>query len=308
MYAIVSSPAPAPHRYSASAPRFASLSTITGRSSRVARSSPAAMPAHSGRMLDAATSPLRTSTGAGSPSPTPTTDSRSAPATASVASTSDAARSSTSCAAVPRSSRADCSPSTWWPRSATATRRCVRPTSTPTASPAAGDRRTSAAGRPPAGPTGMPAWVSTTSPASDSAVSAVETVARDSPVAAATSARVAGPSTRRASTSRRSAPRAGTTGWSRWDMARSVRSVVQLCQVSTQPTGWARSQRVCTRPTGSSQRVEVDSRSQFRQLLDRDVPDRPMSGALQRRHPAGYVPQLLEVRCSLSDAPRPWSR
>ncbi len=87
-----SQPSPAPHMYSASAPRLASFSTRTGRPSRSLMRSATRRSPQPGMIAAEPTVPALW-IGPGTPMPTPSTRSRAAPLSESTSSTSSVAPS-----------------------------------------------------------------------------------------------------------------------------------------------------------------------------------------------------------------------
>src|SRR3954447_26492445 len=195
---------PAPKAASASAPRFASLSTMTGTSRRLRSSARAVMPIQPGRIAEEPTMPSPWSIGPGRPMPAPITASRPTPASARVSTTSSAAISRPSVASWSVSSGRVRSARIVDARSETATRRCECPKSTPTAAPALASKESRIGGRPPCAPYALPgSGRSTTRPSACRAATSDENVDRLSPVRRAMSAREIWPSSRSARMTRR---------------------------------------------------------------------------------------------------------
>src|SRR3954451_9423606 len=195
---------PAPNAASASAPRFASLSTITGMSSRRRISVAAVMPIQPGRIALEATVPALCSIGPGRPIPAPITALRGTPASASASDTISAASSSPCWASWSVSSGSRRSERIVLARSETATRRCEWSKSMPIAAPAEASKESRIGGRPPCWPCADPgSGGSTTRPSACRSATRLETVERLSPVRRAISAREIVPSSRSAWITRR---------------------------------------------------------------------------------------------------------
>ena len=103
------SPRPAPNDASASAPRFASLSTSTWSPSRCDELARRGIPAQPGRIIEEPTLPVRRSIGPGRPTPAPRSCASSTPAAARSASTISTAASMASAPSGRRRSRAQSS-------------------------------------------------------------------------------------------------------------------------------------------------------------------------------------------------------
>src|SRR4051794_20266584 len=195
---------PAPKAASASAPRFASLSTMTGMSSRFWSSDAAVMPIQPGRIAEEPTVPWPWSIGPGRPMPAPITASLPTPASWSVSTTNSAAISRPSWASWSVSSGRVRSARIVDARSDTATRRCEWPKSTPTAAPALASKDSRIGGRPPCAPYAHPgSGRSMTRLSACRSATRLETVERLSPVRRAMSAREISPSLRSAWMTRR---------------------------------------------------------------------------------------------------------
>src|SRR3954471_21857316 len=195
---------PAPNAASASAPRLASLSTITGMSSLLRISVAAVMPIHPGRIALEPTVPASCSIGPGRPIPAPITALRGTPASASASATISAASSRPCWASWSVSSGSRRSERIVLARSETATRRCEWPKSMPIAAPAEASKESRIGGRPPCWPWAEPgSGRSTTRPSAWRSATRLETVERLSPVRRAISAREIVPSSRSARITRR---------------------------------------------------------------------------------------------------------
>src|SRR3954453_5496148 len=195
---------PAPNAASASAPRLASLSTMTGMSSRWRISFAAVMPIQPGRIALDPTVPASCSIGPGRPIPAPITAVRGTPASASASVTISAASSRPCWASWSVSSGSRRSERIVLARSETATRRCEWPKSMPTAAPAEASKESRIGGRPPCWPWALPgSGRSITRPSACRSATRLETVERLSPVRRAMSAREISPSLRSAWMTRR---------------------------------------------------------------------------------------------------------